>query len=133
MNVTKIRSALAALAAVGIISAAGIAGVASAATLDTTVRAPSLELSAQTAQQSTTGTRLPLAEVYTTAGVTAHSTGDGPADDKECKAWADLMNSLISMAHQELDEGRTESAANFAAEADRAESDALGRGCFVIH
>ena len=132
MKVIKIRRTLAALTAVGIIWAAG-AGVASAATPMTTVRMPSLEPSARTVQQGTTGTRLPVAEGYTVAGVTAHSTGDGPADDKECQGWGDLMNSLIGMAHHELDEGRTEGAASFAAEADKAESDALDRGCFVIH
>jgi hypothetical protein len=131
---TKVRRALAAVAAVGIIGAVGASGVASAATLETaTGRTPSLQLSAQTAEQSTTGTRLPMAESYTIASVTAHSTGDGPADDKECQAWADLMNSLIGLAHHELDEGSTELAATYAAEADKAESDALGRGCFVIH
>ena len=134
MKVTKLRSAVAALAAVGIIWAAGAGGVASAATLQTVVRTPSPELTARTAaQQSTIGTRLPVAEGYTIAGVTAHSTGDGPADDKECQAWGDLMNSLIDLAHHELDEGSTDLAATYAAEADKAESDALGRGCFVIH
>ncbi len=134
MKVTKIRSALAASAAAGLIWAVGAGGVASAATLEATVRAPSTELTARTAaRQSTTGTRLPVAGGYTISGVTAHSTGDGPADDKECQAWGDLMNTLIGMARNELDEGKTDLAAAYAAEADKAESDALDRGCFVIH
>jgi hypothetical protein len=134
MKVTKIRSALAASAAAGLIWAAGAGGVASAATLEQTVRTPSSGLTARTAAQpSTTGTRLPVTQGYTIAGVTAHSTGDGPADDKECQAWGDLMNDLIDLARHELDEGRTELAAIYAAEADKVESDALGRGCFVIH
>jgi len=66
------------------------------------VRTPRLELSAQTAQPSTTGTRLPVVEGYTAAGVTAHSTGDGPADDKECQAWAELMNNLIGIGVDRL-------------------------------
>lgn len=124
------RTAFAAFAAVGVIAATGLVGVGSAAAADT-LQTPSLEPSAQTAQLSTSGTRLPVVDGYTIALVEGWSGGTGPADDKECKAWADFINTVMRIASEDLDEGNAVGAANMAAEADRATNDAEGRGCVI--
>jgi hypothetical protein len=116
MQVIKLRAALAAFAAVGVIAATGAAGVASA---KTPVRTDTVVPVAQTA--------------LTIARVTGQSTGDGPADDKECQAWADFINTVMDIAADDLREGNTVGAANMVNEAERAESDALGRGCLIAH
>lgn len=120
MKVTRFRTALAVLAAAGAVSATGITSAASAAVsrTATTVVQPS--------------TSLPGLQLSAIAPKQGWSSGSGPATDAECQAWAGLMNALIDLALEDLDAGNTVGAANMAAEADRAESDALDRGCVIM-
>lgn len=118
MQVIKLRAALATFAAVGVIAATGATGVASA---KTPVRTHSVVPVAHTATAPNV------------ARVSGQSTGDGPADDKECQAWADFINTVMDIAVDDLREGNTVGAANMVNEAERAESDALGRGCLIVH
>ena len=118
MQVIKLRAALAPFAAVSVIAATGASGVASA---KTPLRTQSVVPVAQTAQ------------ALSFARATGESTGDGPADDKECEAWAGFINTVMEIAADDLKEGNTVGAANMVNEAERAESDALGRGCLIAY
>jgi len=65
-----------------------------------------------------------------TAKVSAGATGDGPATQRDCDAYATQINSLDDIAVGAATEAETDAAV---AEANRYENEAMSVGCFIIY
>ena len=107
---TTIATLIAALAL-----AAGATGVASAAVRTTT----------QTATHPST-TTVAAAERNTIGG----ATGDGPADDGLCQAWADYSDAQASVGDELYDEGHLEEALTRYETAHNIINSGMSQGCF---
>ncbi len=67
--------------------------------------------------------------VYLEAG----STGQGPADDKECERRAAAINSWSDQANADVINGDAEGAERSAGYVEALEDQALERGCFIVY
>jgi hypothetical protein len=69
------------------------------------------------------------------AKVTAGSTGDGPANQKECDRWAGFIQTLMEYQQEASNNPNASDQAvlGWAAEVERAENDAMDRGCFIVY
>jgi hypothetical protein len=72
----------------------------------------------------------------TSAKVSGGSTGDGPASDSDCEAYATQINSLGAIAADALEAGGTKGYADADAamqEADKAMDQGMSLGCFFVY
>ncbi len=79
------------------------------------------------------GSRLVIGRKATTTAVTAGSTGDGPANQKECDARAAAINAGIRNGRAELAKGNYVEAGIFADGVREDIDQAMDRGCFIVY
>lgn len=69
----------------------------------------------------------------TAVALEAGSTGQGPADDKECERRAVAINSWSDQANADVINGDAEAAEESAQNVEALEDQALDRGCFIVY
>jgi hypothetical protein len=116
MRSTTIRRPFLTLAALAAIAVAGPTAGASAATKGGMETAPS-----------------PAESSQTVVALEAGSTGQGPADDKECEKRAVAINSWSDQANADVINGDAEGAEESARNVEALEDQALDRGCFILY
>lgn len=79
------------------------------------------------------GSRLVIGRKATTTAVTAGSTGDGPANQKECNKRAANINRQLTIAMKQYQSGNSDGGAIYADAARKEIDDAMDRGCFIVY
>jgi hypothetical protein len=135
------RITLGTLTAAITVLAVAAPGVAQAAPVAGSPAAPAVAKKSPTASprkavkhtKRAPGGRLVVGRTATATAVTAGSTGDGPADQKECNKRAANINRQLTFAMKHYKNGNSDTGAVFADSARKEIDDAMDRGCFIVY